>query len=309
MDHAYFEALCALAASGQLMSAESAELREHSEYCSSCRDQLAEMAQLGAHLFCAHALCQPGMKMPKDTLERFVARANREGIALSPQPGRGSFNARTLAMPGLMAAFLLALLLVTRTLHFGAHMIPTQETAQLEASSPTESRTAPSSFAVGKERASRTAGRRESSRNEHKVSLPDTPRTRRSLPSPVDSSTLERNPIDFAMYSKNLVIYRHPSFAIGEFDQSLRLSHARLVVPGLAPTESVVFMKATPPQLLAECERRSFGAGWQQSNVAPDAAGVQSLRRDFDPSAYRAVSNPDLKANLPVFQFSPSARQ
>lgn len=56
MNHAHFEMLCALAASRQLTSAELAEFHEHSERCSSCRDRLAEMTQLGAWLFCAHAV-------------------------------------------------------------------------------------------------------------------------------------------------------------------------------------------------------------------------------------------------------------
>lgn len=112
--HADFELLCALAASGDLDSAEHAELSEHLAYCASCRERLLEMRRLEAQLILAQALKGPTRPVPRGMRQRFLTRAIREGIPLNSRPQGIGFHAL-----GTVTALLMVLLLAAATLKAG----------------------------------------------------------------------------------------------------------------------------------------------------------------------------------------------
>ena len=102
-NHIHFETLCALAASDQLTERELAELRDHCDLCALCNAQLAGMRQVSERLFLMYALAEPGQRTPAGMRERFIARANREGIQLDSRPDQFS----VLYRPALFAVTLL----------------------------------------------------------------------------------------------------------------------------------------------------------------------------------------------------------
>jgi hypothetical protein len=118
-NHADFELLCVLASSGDLESAERAQLRAHLEECVSCRERLLEMRELSEHLVVAQARKGPSRRLPKGMKDRFVVRAVREGIPLSPPRQEREFHAL-----GTAAALLVVLLLVAATLRTGPFRTP-----------------------------------------------------------------------------------------------------------------------------------------------------------------------------------------
>jgi hypothetical protein len=88
--HQYFEQLCALAASGQIMEPEFLELRDHLQQCAECRISYSDFIDLVHNKL---PLLDPevtGMaKRPaffpegSSYRERFLARARKEGIPVS----------------------------------------------------------------------------------------------------------------------------------------------------------------------------------------------------------------------------------
>jgi hypothetical protein len=91
-NHNYFEFLCALAASDELTGPELVELREHSLECVPCRNQIQEMAKPNACLLLSHAFNHRNGRLPRGMRERFIARAIKEGVPLTPPSAVGLGN-------------------------------------------------------------------------------------------------------------------------------------------------------------------------------------------------------------------------
>lgn len=80
-DHECYEILCALEATGQLAGPESADFDEHCVRCTACREKLQDFISVGAQLQLDPAVHETEASLPEGSLERFRARAIREGIA------------------------------------------------------------------------------------------------------------------------------------------------------------------------------------------------------------------------------------
>ena len=129
IDHQLYERLCTLAATGQLSASEKVTFDEHCLHCPTCGDHLLELALVTNRLLlhvAAHATPAP---MPAGSLERFRARAIREGIALHPVPTR-STSSFTLASAT-------AVLIIIAMLGLLAHGRKAPEIAQLSIAAPT----------------------------------------------------------------------------------------------------------------------------------------------------------------------------
>jgi hypothetical protein len=113
--HIHFEFLCALSPSGHLLPHEQAELRNHALDCPECAHRLAELVDLGGQILVAEALKDCPSRAPSGALERFQARALREGIPLHLDPPRSPL---THAL-GLAATVLIAALTIAVTLPGG----------------------------------------------------------------------------------------------------------------------------------------------------------------------------------------------
>lgn len=307
VNHTHFEVLCALAASGQVTSMELAELHEHSKYCSSCSNRLIEMTQLSAQLFSAHALNQPGIRIPKDMLERFITRANSEGVPLNSRATSVALNG-----PTLTAVFLMVLLLVSATLHFGSLTESTGETGKGDVASVARSLSDGGGVSLGASkdvapngaRASRTLSRKKASRNGHKTPLSVSQAIGHGRSFRLGSVDPDQTPFDLTVYSRNVTIFPPPFLLIGTPDQIIQWSPTRFGMPKLHFAGPLEFVKNDPPRLLAECEHRPFAPWSPQGNLVPGPGDVQVLRREFDPDAYSTLLNPDFKRNLPAFQFA-----
>src|SRR5215475_13596141 len=91
--HDYFEELCVLAASGQIAEAEFIKLQGHLQECSRCRSAYADFFDL---LHNKLPLADPEVVAPTNRptffsddssyQERFLARARKEGLAVSRAP-------------------------------------------------------------------------------------------------------------------------------------------------------------------------------------------------------------------------------
>jgi len=111
--HEHYEVLCALAATGQLAGPEKADLDEHCLHCAACRDQLQELVSLGVQLQLDAAIHATSVSMPAGSLERFRARAIREGIAPRTAPARPS--------PFFVMAMVSVIFVIVATLVFMPH--------------------------------------------------------------------------------------------------------------------------------------------------------------------------------------------
>jgi hypothetical protein len=80
-DHEHYAILCTLAATGQLDALEEIEFDEHRMHCFVCRERVQDLHSIGAQLILNAALQSTSSSMPAGSLERFRARAIREGIA------------------------------------------------------------------------------------------------------------------------------------------------------------------------------------------------------------------------------------
>jgi anti-sigma factor RsiW len=104
-DHAYYEELTALAAGGFLSDQEQDDLRKHTTVCEDCRRAEAEFTnlvrlQLPLTISPIREFFDGLQSRPDDEMRtRFLQRARREGIRLSPaieQPTRQRGTPRTL---------------------------------------------------------------------------------------------------------------------------------------------------------------------------------------------------------------------
>ena len=114
--HIHFEFLCAHAPTGLLSSQEQAELLNHARHCSECAHRLAELVDLGGQILLTEALKDCPRRAPSGALERFQARALREGIPLHPDKPRSSLTHTF----GLATAVLIAALTIAATLPGGS---------------------------------------------------------------------------------------------------------------------------------------------------------------------------------------------
>ena len=117
MGHRQYEVACALAASGQLSDEEFAEFARHLDRCSDCRGRLAELALVSSGITLVRAAKIPRPGAPKGMLERFIARAAREGIPLR-QARQGTYGFH---LGGASALAALCLLLAMLTWAFALH--------------------------------------------------------------------------------------------------------------------------------------------------------------------------------------------
>jgi len=81
--HAYYEELCGLAATGQIPENEASGFSAHLGECSACRALVQDFAQLGSLLAARQAEKKATNDVPHGMTERFIARARTEGISLS----------------------------------------------------------------------------------------------------------------------------------------------------------------------------------------------------------------------------------
>ena len=284
VDHAHFDVMCALAASGQLTNSELAELHEHSEGCSSCCDRLVEMKHVSAELFCAHAVSQPDIRMPKDIVERFIV---------------------------------LALLLISATLYFGSLWKFTNETARGNTASVSTSNSdkketslkAPRNVASDKTRANRAASHQKASGTARGYKTLVSRASGHGRPSHLDSAGLEESQFELTEYSRNLALFHRTVNVTTRLNQNIQWAPAQKGLPRFHFSEPIGFAKDEPPQLLAEYQHWTFAPWSSQDSLAFSPPYVQVLRRDFDPNSYRTLLKLDLKKNLPAFQFAPNALQ
>jgi hypothetical protein len=127
--HVLFESLCAVAATGDLDAAEQAALQEHLAGCAPCRERLRETRWLETQLRLARAHQKPERHLPQGMRERFLARAQEEGIPLrAPQ---------AIEFPplGMATALLIVLLLAAAALKAGPFTDTVTVTDQSEAPS------------------------------------------------------------------------------------------------------------------------------------------------------------------------------
>jgi hypothetical protein len=107
-DHQPYEDLCALAATGQLTASEQVYFEDHCIQCSACRSQLQDLLSIGLHLQMDAARYTISTPMPAGSLEKFRARAIREGIPLRPAP---SLLSPSCALLSAAAVFLVVVVL------------------------------------------------------------------------------------------------------------------------------------------------------------------------------------------------------
>ncbi len=290
-NHGYFEELCALAACEQLTSREMSELHEHSEGCSSCAGRLIQMKQVSAQLFCIHTANQSSVRMPKDMLERFIARANREGVPLTRRTANVDISG-----PALAAVLLLVILALSaswrfRTLIKSADAAGPDHGASVTKSVGGVAEVSGASITPEMEHARRTAARQKPHRDRPEMSI-----------------GLERSQFDVTAYSRSLAIF-HSSYVAMKRNQSVQWIPTQYRVPRFHFVEPVDFVDNDPPRLLAEYQHQAFGLWSPLKILAPGSAEMQVLRRDFEPDAHSALLNPDFRKSLPAFQFTPIALQ
>jgi hypothetical protein len=250
--------------------------------------------------------------MPKDALNRFIARANSEGIPLNSRATSVGFSRF-----GLTAAFLVALLLISATLDFGFHTKSTDQTGRGDAASiarslsdnAENSQGAPENVAPIGARASRTASRRKANHNGRSVQFLVTRSSDHGRPSRVYSADPEQNQLGLTAYSRNLAMLNRPHFVIGKLEQDIQWSPPRYAIQRFHFADLEEFAKSDQPRLLAEYDHRTFAPWSLQESFAPGHSEARVLPRDFDPNSYRTLLNPGFTKNLPAFRFAPNALQ
>lgn len=120
-DHIPFETMYALAAGDQLTQDELVDLRAHCAGCDACNERLLDMKKMGAELFLVYALQEADQRVPRGMHDRFLMRANREGIPLKPRAEKLS----TFSMSLLSAV---ALLVITITVVSSWHNLHSTRT-------------------------------------------------------------------------------------------------------------------------------------------------------------------------------------
>jgi hypothetical protein len=109
IEHEGYEVLCALAATGQLEVGEMDTFREHCLHCGACRKQLKDLVSIGKQLHLEGAVHATSALMPAGSVERFRARAIREGIVPRSAPAR-PYPSYVMAMAAAMFVVITAAL-------------------------------------------------------------------------------------------------------------------------------------------------------------------------------------------------------
>jgi hypothetical protein len=119
IDHARFQELAALAATGQLSAAEYAELAAHLGVCSACKEEYGDFEEiLHGQLPLLHSELAPPGEMSSHARrsggmkERFFARAQAEGLPFAPAPPARQTLATRLRFTAPAPAFAYAAVLV-----------------------------------------------------------------------------------------------------------------------------------------------------------------------------------------------------
>jgi hypothetical protein len=132
-NHNYFEFLCALAASDELSGPKLVELREHSLECVPCRNRIQEMTKINACLLLSHAFNHRNGRLPKGMRERFIARAIKEGVPLTPPSAVGLGNL------GVASALFIILLVTAAAVRTGPFSRPVVDAGHFDAAQYTRS--------------------------------------------------------------------------------------------------------------------------------------------------------------------------
>jgi hypothetical protein len=82
-DHKFYEMQSALAATGHLTDTELTELEQHATTCASCRECVADMAEMSREFFLMQAGRVKSKGTPAGMQERFLERAANAGISVS----------------------------------------------------------------------------------------------------------------------------------------------------------------------------------------------------------------------------------
>jgi hypothetical protein len=279
-NHADFEVLCALAASGDLTNPERAELSEHVEHCVLCHKRLFEMRQLGAQLFLAQALKGPVTRLPKGMQERFSARAISEGIPLNSRSQGAGFSAL-----GLVSALLAVLLLVAATLRDGQFR---------RSVAATDGADAPYVSQVHNQ-----VGNREMRSPEAAARPPRKVRTRSGGHRPSSAvfaalSAPQGRQFTFTPYSRNSGTRAYPlstTVRLPEIVPSFAYQHR---TPKLSLDATSEVFRHLAPHLLAECEHGAFGPFSFRSDLDPAPPVMHSfplLKVDFKASALQPIQD------------------
>jgi hypothetical protein len=262
------------------------------------------MTQVGAELFCAHAAGQAGSRMPKHMLLRFIARANREGIPLSPRTEGFGLGGRALAV-----SFVFALLLMSVTFRFGSRTRAADEAMRGDTGGMTtfmrDGREAPSGSptksAPADAQASLTARRQKARGKVREAPLLAIQTNAHRSVSRVDSGEL-------AVDSQTFETLHLPFLVTSKLSQVIQWAPARYGTPRFSFIEPSKLAEDDPPRLVAGYEPR-FLLWTNRDNFLVEPGDVPVLRREFDPDTYKTLLSPDCKRNVPAFRFSESAQQ
>jgi hypothetical protein len=295
-NHIYFEAMCALAVSGQLTKTEHAELRAHSEQCVLCRNRLVEMRQSGFQLFLARAFKTPSKRLPKGMQERFAARAISEGIPLTSRSAGTGFNALG------MVTVLLVLLLVAATLQDGSFTRPV-ETGVAGASHVSgfldkeKVPSIPNHSLPGEVRASRVSDRQSQ--------FPSSPVSRAAGPRrlyAVDPAPRQDRRFIFTLYSRNLGVRDSPFSTTISLPEVVPLSASLERAPKLTFDVASEIVRRNAPHFMAVSEHGALGPAEFRSNIAFAPPGMRSFQGSLDLDAYGTPWQVDFKAHVAAFQ-------
>src|SRR5437763_1647748 len=99
--HEYFEELCGLAASGQISEPDFVELQDHLQQCAYCQsaytdfiDLLHDKLPLADPEVAGSSKLAGFFSENSSYRERFLARARKEGVAVSAEPSREIVRSR-----------------------------------------------------------------------------------------------------------------------------------------------------------------------------------------------------------------------
>lgn len=139
--HCHFEIQCLLALCSQLRTDELDELQRHAYDCSDCTSRIQQMIYVNSRLLGAGNVGHRHFHAPKGSLERFMKRAIREGVASKPQKLDPSRSANLkLSIASLLAFALIAISFELGVRFWPARSLPAvQLAAQFNAGLKTDS--------------------------------------------------------------------------------------------------------------------------------------------------------------------------
>ena len=138
-DHKFYEMQSAMAATGQLTDAELTELEQHATSCASCRECIADMAEMSREFFLMQAVRMKSKGTPAGMEERFLERAANAGISVR----RSSFTPFDLRF--VRVAVIAVLLAISTSLSLKVFPAPEAESKAAPDSPTAGSQPAPTS--------------------------------------------------------------------------------------------------------------------------------------------------------------------